>query len=106
MAAGSCRQSARNNGLTMDSRELHASLIHAPAEVTIVEAWVATGWLVPSHADFSEVDRARAQLICDLRHMGVNDEGIPVILDLVDQLHGVRRTLREVLAAFADRDVT
>jgi chaperone modulatory protein CbpM len=30
--------------------------------------------------------------------MGVNDDGIPIILDLVDQLHGVRRTLRNVLA--------
>jgi chaperone modulatory protein CbpM len=28
----------------------------------------------------------------------VNDDGIPVILDLVDQLHGLRRTLRDVLA--------
>jgi chaperone modulatory protein CbpM len=28
----------------------------------------------------------------------VNDEGIPVILDLVDQLHGLRRTLRDLLS--------
>jgi hypothetical protein len=29
----------------------------------------------------------------------VNDEGIPVILNLVDQLHGLRRALHEVLSA-------
>ena len=28
----------------------------------------------------------------------MNDEGIPVILDLIDQLHGLRRTLRELLS--------
>jgi hypothetical protein len=32
--------------------------------------------------------------------MGVNDDGIPIILDLIDQLHGVRRSLRDVIAAF------
>jgi hypothetical protein len=29
----------------------------------------------------------------------VNDDGIPVILDLVDQIHGLRRMLRELLSA-------
>ena len=85
----------------MDSRELHASLIHAPADVAIVETWVAVGWLTPPQEGFGEVDRARAQLICDLCHMGVNDEGVPVILDLVDQLNGVRRMLRDTLAELA-----
>jgi chaperone modulatory protein CbpM len=33
--------------------------------------------------------------------MGVNEEGIAVILDLVDQLHGVRLALREILSAVA-----
>jgi len=86
----------------MDSRELHACLINAPGEATVVETWVSIGWLTPPRRnDFSEVDRARAQLICDLCHMGVNEEGIPVILDLVDQLNGVRRTLRDALAELA-----
>jgi chaperone modulatory protein CbpM len=34
-----------------------------------------------------------------LERLGVNDEGIPVILDLVEQLHGLRRTLRDLLSA-------
>lgn len=62
------------------------------------------GWLLPrdnGHARrFSEADLARARLIRDLKtDMGVNDEGITVVLDLVDQVHGLRRTLRELLAA-------
>jgi chaperone modulatory protein CbpM len=45
------------------------------------------------------VSALRAHLIHDLERLGVNDEGIPVILDLVDQLHGLRRTLRDLLSA-------
>jgi chaperone modulatory protein CbpM len=47
---------------------------------------------------FTEGDVARAQLILDLkREMGVNDEGIGIILSLVDQMHGLRRVLRELM---------
>lgn len=49
---------------------------------------------------FTEADVARVELIHDLkRDLGVNDEGIDVILDLVDQLHGMRRTLGNLLSA-------
>ncbi len=30
--------------------------------------------------------------------MGVNDEGLDVILHLIDQMHGLRRALAEALA--------
>jgi chaperone modulatory protein CbpM len=73
----------------------------------VLEAWVKVGWLLPrqdgSKRDFSDVDLARAQLIRDLESLGVNDEGIPVILDLVDQMHGLRRTLRDLLSAIRAR---
>jgi chaperone modulatory protein CbpM len=43
------------------------------------------------------MDIARACLIRDLKtDFGVNDEGIDVILHLVDQLHGLRRTLEQL----------
>ncbi len=49
---------------------------------------------------FSEGNVARAQLILDLkREMGVNDEGIGIILSLIDQMHGLRRVLRELMQA-------
>ena len=50
---------------------------------------------------FSEIDVARAQLIRDLQGMGVNDEAIPIILDLIDQVHGLRRTVRTLLSEVA-----
>ena len=33
--------------------------------------------------------------------MGVNDEAIPIILDLIDQVHGLRRTVRTLLSEVA-----
>jgi chaperone modulatory protein CbpM len=63
-----------------------------------LHAWLEEQWLVPSEASveapFNEIDVARAQLIRDLKEdLGVNDEGVGVILNLVDQLYGMRRTL-------------
>jgi chaperone modulatory protein CbpM len=67
-----------------------------------LEGWMAAGWIVPPQTEpevaFSDVDLARAQLIRDLRDdLGVNDEGIEVILHLVDQVHGLRRSMRHLL---------
>lgn len=67
-------------------------------------AWIETGWLLPRVEGagwaFSEIDLARARLICDLkRDLGVNDEGVEIVLDLVDQVHGLRRTVNVLLSA-------
>ena len=66
-----------------------------------LNAWIEDEWLIPSDSSvelsFSEIDIARAQLIRDLQvNFGVNDEGVGVILNLVDQLYGMRRTLMEL----------
>ena len=72
-------------------------------EAGTLHLWIEEGWLLPRRNPdlaFSEGDVARAQLILDLkREMGVNDEGIGIILSLVDQMHGLRRVLRELLQA-------
>jgi chaperone modulatory protein CbpM len=69
-----------------------------------LDAWIEAGWLVPPRPDqpheFSDVDAARVQLIIDLRKdVGVNDHGISVVLDLIDQIHGLRRALDALLTA-------
>ena len=79
-------------------------LLAARVDATALETWVTAGWLIPRRdeeaADFSEADLARACLIRDLQHdMGVNEEAIPIILDLIDQVHGLRGMLREVATA-------
>jgi chaperone modulatory protein CbpM len=77
-------------------------LVRARVERGSLEAWVAAGWIVPPQLDpelmFADVDLARVQLIRDLREdFGVNDEGVSVVLHLVDQMHGLRRSMRALL---------
>ena len=77
-------------------------LIRTRVEYHVLEAWIEAGWLVPPQTEpelmFSDVDLARAQFIRDLREdLGVNDEGISVILHLIDQMHGLRRSLHSLL---------
>ena len=68
-----------------------------------LNAWVEEEWLVPVTSRkkflFSEADLARAQLIQDLKmDFGVNDEGITIILHLLDQLYGLRCLVRDIHA--------
>ena len=69
-----------------------------------LDAWIKEEWLIPSGSSldlsFSDIDIARARLIRELQvDFGVNDEGVGVILNLVDQLYGMRRTLMELRQA-------
>jgi chaperone modulatory protein CbpM len=69
-----------------------------------LNSWIQDEWLIPRGStiklNFSDIDVARARLIRDLQvEFGVNDEGVGVILNLVDQLYGVRRTLRKLHSA-------
>jgi chaperone modulatory protein CbpM len=77
-------------------------LLRCRVERQSLDAWITAGWLVPPQTEpelaFSDVDLARAQLIRDLREdFGVNDEGVEVILHLLDQMHGMRRGMRDLL---------
>jgi chaperone modulatory protein CbpM len=82
-------------------------LVRVRVDHRSLEAWIAAGWLIPPQTDpepaFTDVDLARAQLIRDLRDdLGVNDEGISVVLHLVDQVHGLRRSMQQLLAAMRE----
>ena len=73
-----------------------------------LEVWIEEEWLVPSgsapEVAFSEADVARAELIRDLmQDLGVNDEGVGVILNLLDQMHGLRRALADTLQSVRQR---
>lgn len=70
--------------------------------------WVELGWVVPERpADearaepaFSEIDIARVRLICDLRHdLAVEEETMPLVLSLLDQLYALRRQMRALSGA-------
>ncbi len=80
----------------------------AHIDETTLEVWIRESWICPDCAApqraYTEMDVARAGLIHDLKHnMGVNDEGLDVILHLIDQMHGLRRALAEALASIGER---
>ncbi len=69
-----------------------------------LERWISERWLLPVEQEgayfFDEVDRARARLIAELRgELAVNDEAIPVVLRLLDQIYELRRTLGDLQGA-------
>ena len=77
-------------------------LMQSRLDAQALDAWIEAGWLRPrgnrSSREFSDIDLARARLIGDLRrNLGVNDEAVPIVLDLIDQIHGLRRLVRELM---------
>ncbi len=88
----------------MISLSVEEFLLRTRLDRRSLDAWIAAGWLIVPQTEgspaFSDVDLARAQLIRDLRDdLGVNDEGISVVLHLLDQMHGLRRSMRDLLHA-------
>ncbi len=83
-------------------------LLRAELDPETLEVWIKEEWLIPrataTELTFSEVDLARAKLIQDLkRDIGVNDEGVGVVLNLLDQVHGLRKALAGLLQAMRER---
>jgi len=68
-----------------------------------VVRWVHCGWVRPVGDDsdwqFQDIDIARIRLIRDLRRMGMNDDAIPLILSLVDQVYDLRGELHALMRA-------
>jgi len=77
-------------------------LEHLQLDHETLQIWIEEEWLIPIQTEaefsFSELDVARAKLIRELKaDLGVNDPGVGVILNLLDQMHGLRRALADVL---------
>lgn len=54
---------------------------------------------------FNETQFARVRLICTLRYdMDVEEETLPVVLDLIDQLHDTRQRLHTLSQAVLAQD--
>ena len=73
----------------------------AAVESATVERWVALDLVVPEGGEtllFREIDVARVRLIAELtRECGLDEEALPVVLSLLDQLYRTREQLRQVL---------
>lgn len=67
----------------------------AEAEIT---RWVELAWLRPDGSPggwvFHEVDVARVRLIAELRELHMDEDAMPVVLSLLDQLYATRRRMK------------
>jgi chaperone modulatory protein CbpM len=74
--------------------------------VTRLRVWVKQGLIKPAEEtaqSFSEADLARATLICNLEdQLGFSEEDVPVLLNLIDQIHGLRSELMSLLGVLED----
>lgn len=66
--------------------------------------YIKEGWISPEQTQgrhtFKEIDIARLQLILELENdLSVNTEALPIILSLIDQVHGLRHKLRSLANA-------
>jgi len=64
-----------------------------------LRSWVRDGWIRPEQGQdgplFDQMDIARIRLICDLRkEMALPTDSVPIVLSLLDQMHGLRQELR------------
>ncbi|HUC09079.1 MAG TPA: chaperone modulator CbpM [Stellaceae bacterium] len=70
--------------------------------------WVENRWvLAEQHGEtllFREVDVARIELILEIRHdFALDDEAVPLVLGLLDQVYQLRRQLRRLCDALASQ---
>lgn len=76
-----------------------ARLTHDRLTVCVTQSWVRPR-LSDAGRVFDDTDLARLRLIVELTEdMAVNDEAVPLILNLIDEVSGLRRRMRAVDAA-------
>src|SRR5579864_336370 len=70
--------------------------------------WVENRWVLPEHGGiaagwaFTEVDVARVELILEIRRdFAVDDEAMPLVLGLLDQVYSLRRQMRRLCGAIS-----
>lgn len=69
-------------------------------EQEIILHFIREEWVTPYDQEamiFDDEDLSRIQLIQELQHdLGVNDEAVPIILNLIDQLNLLRSHLKKL----------
>jgi chaperone modulatory protein CbpM len=68
--------------------------------------WIENRWVLPEPRGqtwiFHEVDVARVELILDIRReFAIDEEAVPLVLGLLDQVYDLRRQLRRICDALA-----
>ncbi len=82
-------------------------ILGARIDLSTLDEYISREWLRPIASDeegwlFEEIDIARLELVCHLmQDISVNDEGMEIVLSLLDQLYGTRthvETLKQAIA--------
>jgi len=68
--------------------------------------WIENRWVLPERRGqtwiFHEVDVARVELILEIRYeFAIDEEALPLVLGLLDQVYDLRRQLRRICDALA-----
>jgi chaperone modulatory protein CbpM len=68
--------------------------------------WIERGWVKPDWAGsayrFSDTDMARVRLIWELHYeLNIQQDALPTVLTLLDQVYGLRHQLRNLSTAVA-----
>jgi chaperone modulatory protein CbpM len=77
-------------------------------ELPRLHKWIRLGWVRPERhegaARFHDVDLARVRMLNELEHaLGFDDETVPLVLSLLDQIHGLRCELRNLARAIDEQ---
>ena len=70
--------------------------------------WIRLGWVRPERQEgvavFHEVDVARVRLLVELEHeLEFDEDTLPMVLSLVDQIHGLRHELKALALAVEEQ---
>jgi chaperone modulatory protein CbpM len=76
-----------------------------------VRVFVKQGWVRPEgrgkRVVYTDIDVARMRLICQLTdELSIDEEAVPLVLSLVDQVFGLRRELRNLARSVEDQSET
>ncbi|WP_205648565.1 chaperone modulator CbpM [Acuticoccus kandeliae] len=72
------------------------SVTHERLTVMVENGWVSPA-IGPEGPAFDVLDKARIRLLCQLSDdLELDDETMPVVLSLLDQLYGLRRELKAI----------
>ncbi len=92
----------------MKTLEEVLEVLEAHIDRARLEDYIAREWVRPRRAEtgwyFEEIDIARLQLVCHLtQEIQVNDEGMDVVLSLLDQLYGLRTQMKHLAHAITQQ---
>lgn len=78
---------------------------------TRLRVCIEQSWVRPAQSEtglsFDRLDVARLRLICELTEdLAVNDDALPLVLDLIDQKNSLERRLKVLARAISEQEDT